>query len=50
MSLKLPNLQIGNKIIGRTPSVKFLQVLIEENIAWKYYIQAIDRKFTKNIG
>ena len=50
MPLKLPTLQIGSKIIGGTPLVKLLQVLIEKNITWKYHIQTIDKKPIQNIG
>ena len=50
MPPKLPTLRIGHKITRRTPSVKLLQVLIEENITWKYHIQTVDKKLTENIG
>ena len=36
--------------IKREKSIKFLGVLIDENITWKDHIQTIENKISKNIG
>ena len=37
--LKLPRLQINTYNIERIPSMKFLGVLLDENLLWKDYIK-----------
>ena len=39
--LKLPTLKIGNKVIEKTPSIKFLGVMLDENVSWKYHIKIV---------
>ena len=48
--LKLPTLKIGNKVIEKTPSIKFLGVMLDENVSWKYHIKTVENKLLKNIG
>ena len=48
--LKLPALQIGNKIIERTPFIKFLGVILDENLSWRDYIKTVENKLAKNGG
>ena len=50
MPLKLPRLQINNYNTGRILSVKFLGVLLVENLLWKDYIKYAENKIFKNIG
>ena len=45
--LKLPDLQIANKIIDGTFSIKFLGEILDENITWKYHIHTIEKKIGK---
>ena len=33
--LKLPTLEVGNKVKEKTPSIKFLGVMLGENVSWK---------------
>ena len=46
----MPELKIGNSIIKRKSSVKFLGVMLDENISWKDHIKTIEKKIAKNIG
>ena len=48
--LKLPTLKIGNKVIEKTPSIKFLGVMLDENVSWRYDIKTVENKLSKNIG
>ena len=48
--LKLPTLKIGNKVIEKTPSIKFLGVMLDENVSWRYHIKTVENKLSKNIG
>ena len=50
MPLKLPDLQIANKPIKRTFSIKFLEVMLDENVTWKDHIHTIEKKIAKNLG
>ena len=47
--MKTPKLKIGNSIVKRKFLVKFLGVMLDENIWWKDYIKAIEKKLAKNI-
>ena len=42
--LKWPTLKIGNKVI--TPSIKFLGVMLDENVSWRYHIKAVENKLS----
>ena len=48
--LKLPTLKIGNKAIEKRPSIKFLEVMLDENVSWRYHIKTVKKKLSKNIG
>jgi hypothetical protein len=48
--LKLPDLFIDNKLIKREQSIKFLGVLLDENVTWKDHIGLIENKISKNLG
>ena len=50
MPLKLPRLQINNYNTVRILSIKFLGVLLVENLLWKDYIKCAENKISKNIG
>ena len=48
--LVLPKLNINNREIARTESIKFLGVLLEENLSWKTHKKYIENKISKNIS
>ena len=43
-------MNINNSEIARTESIKFLNVLLDENLSWKTHIKYIENKISKNIG
>ena len=50
LPLQLPT-TIFNKIeIKRENSVKFLDVIIDENLTWKNHIEVVENRISKNIG
>ena len=48
--LLLPKLKINNYEIKRAESIKFLGVLLDQNLTWKPHIKYIENKIAKNIG
>ena len=48
--LKLPELKIANRAIERTHVIKFLGVLLDENITWENHIFSVEKKLDKNIS
>ena len=48
--LLLPKLNINNSEIERSGCLKFLGVLLDQNIFWKEHIKYIESKIAKNIG
>ena len=48
--LLLPKLNINNSEIERSECLKFLGVLLDENLCWKEHIKYIESKIAKNIG
>ena len=50
LPLSLPVLKINNVTIERVKALKFLGVIIDENITWKHHIGVIENKISKNIG
>ena len=48
--LLLPKLKMDNMIIKRTDQIKFLGVIIDENITWNNHINILENKISKNIG
>ena len=47
LPLKMPELIIGNSITKRKSSVKFLEVMLNENISWKDHIKMIEKNSQK---
>ena len=48
--IKLPRFQVNNYNIERIPSIKFLRVLLDENLWWKDNIKYNEKKISKSIG
>ena len=48
--LKLPALKIANREIERINAIKFLGILLDENISWKNHIRSVEKELAKNIG
>lgn len=48
--LILPKLKINDEIILRQSSIKFLGVLLDENLTWGRHIQQVENKIAKNLG
>ena len=49
-SLQLPTMTFSNIEIKRENSVKFLSVIIDENLTWKNHIEVVENKISKNTG
>ena len=43
-------MNINNRETAQTESIKFLGVLLDENLSWKTHIKYIENKISKNIG
>ena len=50
LPLQLPILKINNFEIKRTTSIKFLGIMVDENLTWNYHIHVLENKLSKNIG
>ena len=50
ISLMLPMLTISNNVIERQEFIKFLGVLLDENLDWKEHIKHAENKIAKNVG
>ena len=50
LPLQLPAMTFNNIEIKRENSVKFLVVIIDENLSWKNHIEFVESKISKNIG
>ena len=48
--LRLPTLKINNSIIKRESTVRFLGVLLDENLTWRPHIDLIEKKISKYLG
>ena len=46
----LPALEISNHDIERVNTMKFLGVLLDDNLSWKEHIKYLENKIAKNIG
>ena len=46
----LPNLTISNHVTERQEFIKFLGVLLDENLNWKEHIKHTENKIAKNLG
>ena len=47
---QLPTMTFNNIEIKRENSIKFLGVIIDENLTWKNHIEVAENKISKNIG
>ena len=45
---KFSALKLGNKVVEKTPSMKVLGVMLDEDISWKYHIKTVENKLLKN--
>ena len=50
LPLKLPDLKIANNEIERKQAIKFLGVMLDENVNWQEHIRTLEIKIAKNIG
>ena len=48
--LQLPTMTLNNIEIKRENSIRFLGVIIDENLTWKNHIEVVENKISKNIG
>ncbi|XP_065643052.1 uncharacterized protein LOC136074641 [Hydra vulgaris] len=48
--LKLPKLCIANQDIKRETTLKFLSVLLDENVTWRDHIQYLENTILRNTG
>ena len=44
------NVILDNTVLDRVSHTKFLGVLIDENLTWKYYIDCVSKTLSRNIG
>ena len=47
---KLPMLILNNSTLERINSIKFLGVILDENINWNRHIELVENRISKNIG
>ena len=47
---KLPMLILNNNTLERVNCIKFLGVILDENINWNRYIELVENEISKNIG
>ena len=50
LPLKLPKLSINNQEIKRASYIKFLGVLLDENLSWNEHLKYTENKIAKSIG
>ena len=50
LPLVLPDLCINNAKIKRENSLKFLGVMIDENLTWKTHVELVENKVSKSVG
>ena len=50
LPLKLPDLKINNNKIEQKQYLKFLGVIVDENVSWKPHISALESKISQAIG
>ena len=46
LPLQLPTMTLNNIEIKRENSVKFLGVIIDENLTWKNHIEVVEKKIS----
>ena len=47
LPLVLPKLFINNQVIKRQSSIKFLGILLDENLSWKEHLKLTENKIAK---
>ena len=47
---QLPTMTFNSIEIKRENSIKFLDIIIDENLTWKNHIEVVENKISKNIG
>ena len=50
MPLLLPKLFINNQVTKRQSSIKFLGILLDENLSWKEHLKLTENTVANNIG
>ena len=50
LALLLPRLPIKKHKVERVKSIRFLGVLLDENLSWKDHIKCVETRVAKNIG
>ena len=50
IALRLPELKTNDVVIKREENMKFLGVLLDENLTWRPHIKCIENKISKNLG
>ena len=50
LPLILPDFLINDVKIKRENSLKFLEVIIDENLTWKTHVQLVENKISKSVG
>ena len=50
LPLKVTDLKFVNSLLKRKASIKFLGVMLDENVSWREHIKTVDNKLSKNIG
>ena len=50
LPLALPKLFTNNQVMKRQSSIKFLGILLDENLSWKEHLKLTENKTAKNIG
>ena len=48
--LKLPDMKIANNQIEWKKAIKFLGIMLDENVNWQEHIRTVENKIAKNIG
>ena len=43
-------IKIGNKLISRVKYIKFLGLLLDENLSWKYHLSQLPKKLSRPCG
>ena len=50
LPLKLPDLKTNNVLIEQKEYLKFLGVIIDQNLSWKQHISVLESKLSRAIG
>ena len=49
-SSKIVSIKIGNLPVKRTSYVKFLGILLDETLSWKYHLTELSKKLARTCG